>query len=136
MISRKKLLQQQQQQQQQATPVAVNHQQMQAQPQQTLSVQAGQVAGASPQVIQLQPVSSVISRKKLLNSAVCLLVMILLSFFLATNGKCSYSTTWGNTNCTANRWSKWRNSTNTNSANESTITNDSDSNDWYEFSNI
>ena len=37
---------------------------MQAQPQQTLSVQAGQVAGASPQVIQLQPVSSVISRKK------------------------------------------------------------------------
>ena len=56
--------QQQQQQQQQATPVAVNHQQMQAQPQQTLSVQPGQVAGASPQVIQLQPVSSVISRKK------------------------------------------------------------------------
>merc|ERR1712141_557735 len=47
--------QQQQQQQQQATPVAVNHQQMQGQPQQTLSVQAGQVAGASPQVIQLQP---------------------------------------------------------------------------------
>ena len=45
--------------------MAVNHQQMQAQPQQTLSVQAGQVAGASPQVIQLQPVSSVISRKKI-----------------------------------------------------------------------
>ena len=47
--------QQQQQQQHQATPVAVSHQQMQAQPQQTLSVQQ---AGASPQVIQLQPVSN------------------------------------------------------------------------------
>ena len=81
MISRKKLLQQQQQQQQQATPVAVNHQQMQAQPQQTLSVQAGQVAGASPQVIQLQPVSSVISRKKLLNSAVCLLLINIIIIF-------------------------------------------------------
>ena len=60
---------------------AVNHQQMQAQPQQTLSVQAGQVAGASPQVIQLQPVSSVISRKKLLNSAVCLLLINIIIIF-------------------------------------------------------
>ena len=70
---KKSLLQQQQQQQQQATPVAVNHQQMQAQPQQTLSVQAGQVAGASPQVIQLQPVSSVVSRKKIVKFS-CLFI--------------------------------------------------------------
>ena len=60
--------------------MAVNHQQMQAQPQQTLSVQAGQVAGASPQVIQLQPVSSVISRK-LLNSANCLLLINIIIIF-------------------------------------------------------
>ena len=61
--------------------MAVNHQQMQAQPQQTLSVQAGQVAGASPQVIQLQPVSSLISRKKLFNSGLCLLLINIIIVF-------------------------------------------------------